>query len=574
MRILLLVHAFNSLSQRIHAELRRDGHEVSVEFDISDAVTEEAVALWQPEVIVAPFLKRKVPETVWRQVPTLIVHPGPPGDRGPNALDHAILRGEPTWGVTVLQAVAEYDAGPIWAYRTFAMRPARKADLYRREVTEAAVDAVRQALARLARGEVPEPAPRGVFRPALTATQRTIDWASTTTEAILRLANASDGAPGVVAPLLGKRCRLFDLHPEAEAHCAEPGMVIGRRDEALLVATRDGAVWVGQVRQEGGVKLPALVAFPEAAAYPEIPGNGYWEASQPTWQEIAYRETGAVGFLTFRFYNGAMSTAQCQRLLAALRWAFARPTRVLVLGGGAGFWSNGIHLHVIEAAERPADASMANIEAIDDVAEALIRHTGQITVAALEGNAAAGGCFLARACDFVWVRQGVVLNPHYKNMGNLYGSEFWTYLLPKRLGDSGTAQLMAHRLPILGEEAVALGFYDAVLPSDGFAASVRQEAQRLADDAAATAAFLARKAALRAADEAVRPLAEYRRHELEAMANNFYGFDPAYHVARYHFVHRTPHSWTPLHLARHRQVGYRREGAPNRALRQSLFMEV
>ncbi|GAB6050462.1 hydrogenase maturation protein [Hydrogenophilus islandicus] len=554
MRILMLVHAFNSLSQRIFAELRRDGHEVSIEFDISDAVTEEAVALWQPEVIVAPFLKHKVPESVWRAVPTLILHPGPPGDRGPNALDHAILRNEAQWGVTVLQAVAEYDAGPIWAALSFPMRQARKADLYRREVTEAAVTAFREALARLARGDHPEPSPPGIFRPALSAAQRTIDWAAMTTDEILRIACASDNAPGAITSLFGEQCRIFDLHPEeGGGGKGKPGEVVARRDEALLVATRDGAVWVGQVRRTGGLKLPALVAFPEAAELPQWSLNGYWEATVPTWQEIAYRETGAVGFLRFSFANGAMSTAQCRRLLAALEWAFSRPTRVLVLEGGEGFWSNGIHLHVIEAAERPADASMANIEAIDDLAEALIRHTGQITIAALAGNAAAGGCFLARACDIVWVRRGVVLNPHYKNMGNLYGSEFWTYLLPSRLGNDGAKRLMAHRLPILGEEAVELGFYDAVLPSEGFSEGVAARAAALAADETAVTTFLARKVAQRAADEAARPLADYRREELEAMARNFYGFDPAYHVARYHFVHRTPHSWTPLHLARHRQ---------------------
>ncbi|MHB2018270.1 MAG: hypothetical protein ACYCW6_15070 [Candidatus Xenobia bacterium] len=39
------------------------------------------------------------------------------------------------------------------------------------------------------------------------------------------------------------------------------------------------------------------------------------------------------------------------------------------------------------------------------------------------------------------------------------------------------------------------------------------------------------------------------------MQLNFYGFDPSYHVARHHFVHKLPRAWTPLHLARHRSVG-------------------
>ena len=60
-----------------------------------------------------------------------------------------------------------------------------------------------------------------------------------------------------------------------------------------------------------------------------------------------------------------------------------------------------------------------------------------LTVAALQGNAAAGGVFLALAADRVLARSGIVLNPHYRNMGNLYGSEYWTYLLPRRVGPSG-----------------------------------------------------------------------------------------------------------------------------------------
>jgi len=57
----------------------------------------------------------------------------------------------------------------------------------------------------------------------------------------------------------------------------------------------------------------------------------------------------------------------------------------------------------------------------------------------------------------------------------------------------------------------------------------------------------------RAEDESVKPLELYRAEELERLKLNFYGFDPSYHVARYNFVFKIPHSWTPLHLARHRQ---------------------
>ena len=152
MRILLLCHSFNSLTQRLHVELRERGHVVSVEFDINDAVTCEAVALCRPDVVIASFLKRAIPESVWRRVRCLVVHPGVRGDRGPSALDWAILDGVPRWGVTLIEATAELDAGPAWAWREFPMRAATKSSLYRYEVTQAALACVLEALARIEAG--------------------------------------------------------------------------------------------------------------------------------------------------------------------------------------------------------------------------------------------------------------------------------------------------------------------------------------------------------------------------------------------------------------------------------------
>ena len=68
MRILLLTHSFNSLTQRLFGELRTLGHTVSVELDIADSVTQEAVDLFQPDVVLAPFLKRRIPQSIWQRV--------------------------------------------------------------------------------------------------------------------------------------------------------------------------------------------------------------------------------------------------------------------------------------------------------------------------------------------------------------------------------------------------------------------------------------------------------------------------------------------------------------------------
>ena len=168
-------------------------------------------------------------------------------------------------------------------------------------------------------------------------------------------------------------------------------------------------------------------------AIPEIPAPLTLPPGRRTYRQISYRESGAVGYLEFAFPGGAMSTGQCRRLLAAYRHVQTRPVKVIVLGGPRDFFGNGIHLNVIEAAEDPGAESWRNINAIDDLVQVILTNTGQLTVAALAGNAAAGGLMLALAGDQVRCRAGAVLNPHYRLMG-LYGSEFWTYSLPCRVG--------------------------------------------------------------------------------------------------------------------------------------------
>ena len=124
MKILFLTHSFNSMAQRLYIELTQRGHEISIEFDINHAVTIQAVELYQPALIIAPFLKRAIPEKVWQETTCFIVHPGIIGDRGPSALDWAIMQECQDWGVTILQANAEMDAGDIWASEMFPMRQA------------------------------------------------------------------------------------------------------------------------------------------------------------------------------------------------------------------------------------------------------------------------------------------------------------------------------------------------------------------------------------------------------------------------------------------------------------------
>jgi len=157
-RILLMASAYNSLTQRVHVELADRGHEVTVELALGDEVMRRAVRRHSPDLIIAPMLTAAIPADIWSVWPCFIVHPGPRGDRGPSSLDWAIMDGAAHWGVTVLQAIDQMDAGDIWASMAFPVPPAcSKSSLYRTEVADAALAAV------LARGDraVPAAVPAG-----------------------------------------------------------------------------------------------------------------------------------------------------------------------------------------------------------------------------------------------------------------------------------------------------------------------------------------------------------------------------------------------------------------------------
>src|SRR5580700_8295335 len=512
LRILFLTSAHNSLSQRLWIELGALGHEIRVCVVATDEAMIAAVSREVPDLIIAPMLKIAIPREVWSRHLCLIVHPGIKGDRGPSSLDWAIANHEKIWGVTILEAADAFDAGPIWASHEFALEadPSAKSSLYRGQVTEAAVRGVLEAVARIESGEfrsgswqpkklsdvLPEGSPtlRGCLRPPMRQADRAIDWMHDSTALIVRKVRAADSAPGVLGTLLGKSCFLYGAHEEERLH-DPPGKVLARRDGAICIGTVDGAVWISHLKAKdraeaqemirlpqagigcefsdaapypaAGIKLPATqVLGPLLRGVPKAPLPIDASADYRTFREIVYKEEDEVGYLSFDFYNGAMSTSQCTRLRDAFLHARSRPTRVIVLLGGADFWSNGIDLNAIEASADPAAESWRNINAIDDLIFEILNTMSHFVIAGLRGNAGAGGAMLALAADHIYARSGVVLNPHYRSMGDLHGSEYWTYTLPRRVGQRRALELTLSCRPIGTRAAREMGFLDDAFGED------------------------------------------------------------------------------------------------------------
>lgn len=564
MRILLLSSAYNSLTQHAHVELKALGHWVGVAVGTTGDAMREAVGQFEPDLVLCPMLAQVIPRDVWEGYTCLILHPGIVGDRGGSSLDWAILNEEPAWGVTVVQAAEHVDSGPIWATYEFPTRDASKSSLYRDEVTRAGVKAMLIAVRRFESGLfVPAPLDyskadvRGRYRPMVKASDRRIDWANDPVATILRKVRSGDGAPGVLDEIGGMPVYLYGAHEEGSL-IGRPGQIIAQRHGAICRATVDGAVWISHLKRQGDrpdtyFKLPAaMVVADQLADVPDVPIPIEAETTGATFRDIWYEEHNDVGYVHFRFYNGAMGTDHCRRLEQAMLHARQRPTKVIVLLGGQDFWSNGIHLNLIEAATDPAEESWRNINAMNDFVLSLLNATDHLTIAAMYGSAGAGGVMMALGADRVLAREGIVLNPHYKGMGGLYGSEYWTYSLPRRVGLARAEDLTEQCLPLSVQEAKAMGLIDDVIVQDDLGSEplrrFTDQIQRMAEYLAHSShldALLASKRERRWADEQSRPLESYRRMELAEMRKNFWGDDPSYHLARSVFVRKQPR---PGHL--------------------------
>ncbi len=545
MKIQFITTAFNGMAQRLWIELDKLNHEVNVVIPTTKQQLISETENYNPELIVAPFLSSKIPEEIWRKYTCLIIHPGIRGDRGASSLDWAILQQKKIWGVTIVEAVEKMDAGAIWASNEFEMRDVSKAEIYRNEVTQAASKGILYAIKNFKKPDFKPKAldysnPNVIGRWNNKTTQKDFHFSwNNNTQSIIKKIRAADSSPGVFIQIFNNDYYCYGAHLETNLK-GKVGQVLAQRNNAICIATKNDAIWITHLKkiEKESIKLPSSIVLNNSLKNIPVSEIGVFDIIKgETWQEIHFEKEDNIGYLYFDFYNGAMNTEQCYRLREAIVEAKKR-VKLIVLMGGRDVWSNGIHLNIIENAKDSAEESWRNIHAIDDLILELITSTNHYIISALQGNAGAGGVSLALSSDKILARNGVVLNPHTKNMG-LYGSEYWTYLLPKRIGYKKSERFTEDCIPWGVDVANEIGLIDGFFGKTNteFVRYVKQQAQNIIHLPYFDKLIKAKKFQ-RKKDERNKPLANYRKEELDKMHKNFFENNKDYNHKRYCFVHK------------------------------------
>ena len=217
-----------------------------------------AVAEFDPDLVICPFLRERVPAEVWRHRRTIIIHPGPKGDRGPSSLDWAITDGRGRVGRDGAagrrgdgrRADLGHPHVPVDA------APPRKSSLYNGPVADAAIELIREVVVKAADpafvpGALGRP-PARRRRPAATAD------APVGPGVLVVGPDRAGAAPHPRRRRVTRRahdacaaspCRCSTPTPD-RPRAGEPGTVVARRHGAVLVRTGDGGD-LGRPRRGG-----------------------------------------------------------------------------------------------------------------------------------------------------------------------------------------------------------------------------------------------------------------------------------------------------------------------------------
>ena len=544
MTLTLLITTYNSLSQAVHTTLKDRGYKIDIVYAINKTQIIKEIKAFNPQLILCPFLKSYIPKEIYENYPTFVFHPAPIGDRGAYSLDYAIFNKVREWGGVWLKANELYDGGDIYASANFKMRESYKASIYRQEMIRVAISTLNELFYNIEKN-ISTPQILNPIHKPFTQKMRVINWQKDITDEIIKKIYASDSVEGVLDNVLGVECYLYGAWKE-DKFKGEPKEILAKRDGAICLATIDGAIWITHLKEVGGFKLPATYLLKE-----KIKGTKedrlslLFDKSYNTFYETAVEIKDNIAYLEFNFHNGAISTAQAIRLKYAIEYLNSR-CKVLILMGGYDFFSNGIHLNILEDSKKQGEDGWANINAINDLIKSIIFSDEIITIASFAKNGGAGGVFLGLACDYLIARDGVILNPHYKTLG-LSGSEYHTYTLPKRVGEKEAQRLLNECLPISVEYAKKIKMVDEVFAHNNYYEELHQFAKSSFDDD-----FIWDKQDF--LEENRDKIEALKEEEIKIMYPEFWEDSSAFHKLREEFVWKICPTKTPTRLKVYNKV--------------------
>ncbi|HET6612616.1 MAG TPA: methionyl-tRNA formyltransferase [Kofleriaceae bacterium] len=180
-----------------------------------------------------------------------------PRYRGAAPAQWAIIRGERTTGVTIMQLDEGMDTGPMIAREEVAITDDDTAETLLARLAPVGARLLVSTLDDLEHGRATFEAQddaAATYAPMLKKDDGRIDWTRPATE-IANLVRGVDPWPGAHTTFEGMPLKLFA--PRAVAGRGEPGEILAVRADGLVIACGEGACVVGQLQVAGKRRMSA-----------------------------------------------------------------------------------------------------------------------------------------------------------------------------------------------------------------------------------------------------------------------------------------------------------------------------
>ena len=220
----------------------------------------QALAACGAELAVVVAYGKILPPAVLAAVPRgcINVHASLlPAYRGAAPVQWAVIRGERTTGVAIMQLDEGMDTGPVYLVREVAIDPDETAGELLARLAPIGAAALLDAIAAIAAGTAraaPQDHARATMAPMLAKADGAIDFARPAVEVAARIRGV-DPWPGAHALLRGQVVKLF--RARAVAGSGAPGAVLAIDGDGVRVACGDGAVAIRDVQVPGRKRMAA-----------------------------------------------------------------------------------------------------------------------------------------------------------------------------------------------------------------------------------------------------------------------------------------------------------------------------
>ncbi len=174
--------------------------------------------------------------------------------RGAAPIQRALLSGDATTGISIMQMEAGLDTGPVLLASGIPIGPRDTTGSLLARLSGLGADCIVEALARLGSlAPQPQDDARATYAAKIDKSEARIDWASSAVQ-IDRQVRAFNPAPGAEARIGAETLKIWSAQPVEGT--GEPGEVIDARPQSLRVACGEGALELLEIQRPGSRRMP------------------------------------------------------------------------------------------------------------------------------------------------------------------------------------------------------------------------------------------------------------------------------------------------------------------------------